>query len=142
MLSALLPAILAGILLSEISAFKTDECSHEQLDQALTQFEGCVVQGISTDICNSFYQLDLCFPRHFSDCFNQTQVQEITQNAKAVLRKALELILEDHQLQYGGFVSGSLFDTCRDIPTHEEAVKADSRNTVPVNPAIIIMITI
>lgn len=129
---ALLSIVVAILVISEVSAFRTDKCSHEQLDQALSQFEECVEEGISTNICTSFYQLDLCFPRHFSDCLNQTQVQEITQNAKAVLRKALELILEDHQLQYGGFVSGSLFDTCRDIPSHEVAVKADSRNAVPV----------
>ena len=33
---------------------------------------------------------------------SSTEVADITSNAKAVLRKALEVILEDHQLQYGG----------------------------------------
>ena len=66
---------------------------------------------------------------------------EITQNAKANLRKALELIFEDHQLQYGGFSTGSLFDTCHDIPTHEEAVKADSRTALIMIRMLLTMIT-
>jgi len=114
-------------LVTTVSAFKTEKCSHHQLEQALSEFETCVDGGLSTNICTSFYQLDLCFPRHFSHCLSDEEVVEITQNAKANLRKALELIFEDHQLQYGGFSTGSLFDTCHDIPTHEEAVKADSR---------------
>ena len=55
------------------------------------------------------------------------EVTEVTENAKANLRKAMELILEDHQLQFGGFSSSSLFDTCDNVPSHQDAMAADSR---------------
>ena len=46
--------------------------------------------------CEIFMNLRLTFVS------SSTEVADITSNAKAVLRKALEVILEDHQLQYGG----------------------------------------
>ena len=65
-------------------------------------FESCVEEGISNDICVAFNQLDVCFPRHFEQCFSQSEINEIINNGKAVLRKALEMILADQQLQFGG----------------------------------------
>ena len=82
---------------------------------------------MTTNICSSFTQLDICLPKHFGKCLSQLEVREVTVNAKANLRKAMELILEDHQLQYGGFSSASLFDTCHNAPSHQEAMAADSR---------------
>ena len=69
---------------------------------SLNGFDSCVEEGISNDICAAFNQLDVCFHKHFEQCFSQSEVGAIIKNGKAVLRKALELILEDQQLQFGG----------------------------------------
>ena len=42
----------------------------------------------------------------------------------------MEMILSEHQQQYGGFTVGSLFDTCDNVPSHEDSLKADSRWSV------------
>ena len=69
---------------------------------SLNGFDSCVEEGISNDICAAFNQLDVCFHRHFDQCFSPSEIDSIIKNGKAVLRKALELILEDQQLQFGG----------------------------------------
>ena len=75
---------------------------------SLNGFDSCVEEGISNDICAAFNQLDVCFHKHFEQCFSQSEVGAIIKNGKAVLRKALELILEDQQLQFGGIQSALL----------------------------------
>merc|ERR1711971_677074 len=117
--------LLLGI--SPTSSFKTNNCSHEQLEVSLNGFDSCVEEGISNDICAAFNQLDVCFHKHFEQCFSQSEIDAIIKNGKAVLRKALELILEDQQLQFGGFESGSLFDLCPGAPSHSQAQAADTR---------------
>ena len=69
---------------------------------SLNGFDSCVEEGISNDICAAFNQLDVCFHKHFEQCFSLSEIDSIIRNGKAVLRKALELILEDQQLQFGG----------------------------------------
>jgi len=122
-----LSLLLTVFCLAPAWAFTTENCTHQNLQSALTGFQACVDQVVTIDICSSFSQLDTCFPRYFSSCLSRSAVEEITLNAKAVLRKAMEMILSDHQQQYGGFSSGSLFDICDNIPSHEDSVKANSR---------------
>ena len=102
-------------------------CMDMGVGSSLEHFEGCFEQTGKVDICSSFNQLDICFPRHFGKCFEDEVVDEITETAKAVLRKAMEMILEDQQHHFGGFDTGSLFDTCPNMPSHEVAEKAESR---------------
>merc|ERR1711931_520058 len=106
--SQLLTEMERGLLLLALSphlltAFRTENCSHHHLQEAITQFEACVDQTVTVNICSAFAQLDICFPRYMSSCLPAPAVQEVTVNAKAVLRKAMEMILSDHQQQYGGF---------------------------------------
>jgi len=112
---------------SLVNAFRTGTCDHDELEASLEHFESCFEHNGKLDICSSFDQLDVCFPRHFHKCFEKEVVDDITKNAKAVLRKAMEMILSDQQHSFGGFLAGSLFDTCENMPTHEEAEKAESR---------------
>ena len=46
-----------------LTAFRTDSCSHEELQLALTEFEACTEETLSVNICSTFAQLDICFPR-------------------------------------------------------------------------------
>merc|ERR1712079_139887 len=50
--------------------------------------------GIHANGCNNVYIHDVVV-EHFSRCFPRPEVADITTNAKAVLRKALEVILEE-----------------------------------------------
>ena len=80
---------------------------------SLNGFDSCVEEGISNDICAAFNQLDVCFHRHFDQCFSPSEINSIIKNGKAVLRKALELILEDQQLQFGGGFLDSIHSSAR-----------------------------
>ena len=46
--------------------------------------------------------MDTCFSEYYGKCLKNSEVKEVKENGKAVLRKALDLIMEDQQLQYGG----------------------------------------
>ena len=46
-----------------LTAFRTDSCSHEELQSVLTEFEACTEETVSVNICSTFAQLDICFPR-------------------------------------------------------------------------------
>ena len=120
--------VICSILVdSMVYAFRTGSCNHYELESSLEHFEACFLQTGKVDICSSFNQLDICFPRHFGKCFETEVVDEITETAKSVLRKAMEMILEDQQHHFGGFNTASLFDTCPNMPSHEQAEKAESR---------------
>ena len=57
--------LLLSLLLSPLLAiaFRTDNCSHHDLQEALTQYEACMDQTITVNICSAFAQVDICFPR-------------------------------------------------------------------------------
>ena len=58
---------------------------------------------LSFNVCSTFQQMDTCFSEYYGKCLKNSEVKEVKENGKAVLRKALDLIMEDQQLQYGGW---------------------------------------
>jgi len=110
-----------------VLTFRTETCSHEKLQVELKAFENCMEADLSFNVCSTFQQMDTCFSEYYGKCLKNSEVKEVKENGKAVLRKALDLIMEDQQLQYGGFSHGSMLDNCENIPSHEEALHADSR---------------
>lgn len=109
-------------------SFSTTLCSHEELDEVHEEFEVCIKSNLDeTDFCSSFSVVDLCFPQEYGKCFPRADIDTMAFVQKATMRKALEGLFSEEQSLVGGFDSGSLFDTCTDIPTHEQAKETDMK---------------
>lgn len=58
------PSLLSLVALA--GGFSSELCSHKELQDTLTGFEGCFQQQPArVDICSHFDQMDVCVPRHF-----------------------------------------------------------------------------